>query len=141
MLLQICNGQQDFGVVDGRVSQKWTSMLISRCQFIHFQNRGKSPARMLSKGMAIPSPTSPSNGRVREMSAQEFPVMASDEILLELSEDRLIELTLAGNEAAYETLVRRHSRRVFSIARHFFRNQETVEDIAQETFAKTFFSL
>ena len=57
------------------------------------------------------------------------------------SEDQLIERTLAGDETAYETLIQRHSRRVLSIARHFFRNQETVEDIAQETFAKAFFSL
>src|SRR5262245_10425278 len=56
-------------------------------------------------------------------------------------EDRLIELTLGGDESAFETLVTKHSRRVFSIARHFFRNMETVEDIVQETFAKAFFSL
>jgi len=56
-------------------------------------------------------------------------------------EDHLIELTLKGDESAFETLVTKHSRRVFSIARHFFRNMETVEDIVQETFAKAFFSL
>src|SRR5262249_56197749 len=56
-------------------------------------------------------------------------------------EDHLIELTLNGDETAFETLVLKHSRRVFSIARHFFRSMETVEDIVQETFAKAFFSL
>src|SRR5262247_4418991 len=56
-------------------------------------------------------------------------------------EDRLIELTLGGDESAFESLVTKHSRRVFSIARHFFRNMETVEVIVQETFAKAFFSL
>jgi RNA polymerase sigma-70 factor (ECF subfamily) len=56
-------------------------------------------------------------------------------------EDHLIELTLDGDELAFETLVRNHSRRVYSITRHFFRNAETVEDIVQETFAKAFFSL
>ncbi len=59
----------------------------------------------------------------------------------EMSDDGLIELTLRGEEAAYEVLVTRHNRRVFSIARHFFRSPETVEDIVQETFAKAFFSL
>lgn len=59
----------------------------------------------------------------------------------EMSDDYLIELTLQGNEAAFEGLVRRHNRRVYSIARHFFRSSETVEDIVQETFAKAFFSL
>jgi len=57
------------------------------------------------------------------------------------SDDALIECTLAGDEQAFEQLVTRHGRRVFAIARHFFRHPETVEDIAQETFAKAFFSL
>lgn len=57
------------------------------------------------------------------------------------SDDALIECTLAGDEHAFEQLVTRHGRRVFAIARHFFRHPETVEDIAQETFAKAFFSL
>src|SRR5215475_7509917 len=48
-------------------------------------------------------------------------------------EDHLIELTLNGDETAFEALVLKHSRRVFSIARHFFRTMET--------FAKAFFSL
>src|SRR5262245_31222275 len=56
-------------------------------------------------------------------------------------EDHLIELTLNGDETAFEALVLKHSRRVFSIARHFFRTMETVEDIVQETFAKAYFSL
>lgn len=57
------------------------------------------------------------------------------------SDDALIERTLTGDESAFEQLVARHGRRVFAIARHFFRHPETVEDIAQETFAKAFFSL
>jgi RNA polymerase sigma-70 factor (ECF subfamily) len=56
-------------------------------------------------------------------------------------DDALIERTLEGDEAAFEQLVSRHGRRVFAIARHFFRHPETVEDIAQETFSKAFFSL
>jgi RNA polymerase sigma-70 factor (ECF subfamily) len=56
-------------------------------------------------------------------------------------DDHLIELTLDGDESAFEMLVRKHSRRVFSIARHFFRSPETVEDIVQESFAKAYFSL
>lgn len=69
--------------------------------------------------------------------AQQFPTTDS----VPNHEDLLIELTLNGDETAFETLVRKHSRRVFSIARHFFRSMETVEDIVQETFAKAFFSL
>jgi RNA polymerase sigma-70 factor (ECF subfamily) len=56
-------------------------------------------------------------------------------------EDRLIEASLAGDHDAFETLVRRHSQRVFSIAGSFFRRRDMVEDIAQEVFAKAYFSL
>ena len=59
----------------------------------------------------------------------------------ETGDDDLIGRILAGDEGAFELLVARHRRRVFAIARHFFRSPETVEDIAQETFAKAFFSL
>ena len=57
------------------------------------------------------------------------------------SDDSLIEMTLGGDESAFESLLLRHHRRIFSIARRFFRSRETVEDIVQETFSKAFFSL
>jgi len=57
------------------------------------------------------------------------------------SDDHLIEMTLEGDELAFEKLMLRHHRRVYSIARRFFRTRETVEDIVQETFSKAFFSL
>lgn len=56
-------------------------------------------------------------------------------------EDELIRRSLAGAEDSFETLVRRHSQRVFSITGSFFRRRDMVEDIAQEVFAKAFFSL
>jgi RNA polymerase sigma-70 factor, ECF subfamily len=56
-------------------------------------------------------------------------------------EDLLIEASLAGDEDAFEKLVRRHSPRVFSIIGSFFRRRDMVEDIAQEVFAKAYFSL
>jgi RNA polymerase sigma factor (sigma-70 family) len=91
---------------------------------------------MLSKRLAIQTPGSGQLSAAQAQPALDFPADPVRE-----QEDALIELTLAGDESAYETLIKRHSRRVFSIARHFFRNQETVEDIAQETFAKAYFSL
>ncbi|MBK9708835.1 MAG: sigma-70 family RNA polymerase sigma factor [Acidobacteria bacterium] len=69
----------------------------------------------------------------------QFPVEATP--VSEWSDDELIEHTLAGNTQSFEILVVRHNRRVFSIARHFFRTHETVEDIVQESFAKAYFSL
>lgn len=70
-----------------------------------------------------------------ETELSRFPASAID------SDDHLIELTLNGDEGAFESLLLRHHRRVFSIARRFFRSRETVEDIVQETFSKAFFSL
>lgn len=68
-------------------------------------------------------------------------VASENKHLLEHSDDSLIEQTLAGDSTAFEILIGRHQRRIFSIARHFFRSPETVEDIVQETFAKSYFSL
>ena len=59
----------------------------------------------------------------------------------DISDDLLVENILAGDSSAFETIVERYRRRVFAIARHFFRQPETVEDIAQETFTKAFFAL
>lgn len=57
------------------------------------------------------------------------------------TDDHLVEAILRGEAEAFEILVERYRRRVLSIARHFFRQPEVVEDIAQETFAKAFFAL
>jgi len=53
----------------------------------------------------------------------------------------LIKHSLAGDHDSFETLVRRHNSRVFSIIGSFFRRRDMVEDIAQEVFAKAYFSL
>ncbi len=58
-----------------------------------------------------------------------------------ISDDRLVEEILSGNATSFEVMVARYRRRVFAIARHFFRQAETVEDIAQETFTKAYFAL
>ncbi|MEP7270083.1 MAG: sigma-70 family RNA polymerase sigma factor [Acidobacteriota bacterium] len=59
----------------------------------------------------------------------------------ELADDGLVDAVLAGDESSFEVLFSRHSRRIFTIARHFFRQQDTVEDIVQETFTKAYVSL
>jgi len=56
-------------------------------------------------------------------------------------DDLLIEQILAGEVDLFAEIITRHRRRIFSIARHFFRSPETVEDIVQETFTKSYFSL
>jgi RNA polymerase sigma-70 factor (ECF subfamily) len=68
-------------------------------------------------------------------------ISPNDDSLTGASDEDLIGQTLAGDQTAFEQLVERYSRRVFAVARHFFRSPEAVEDIAQETFARAFFSL
>lgn len=57
------------------------------------------------------------------------------------SDDYLVQMSLEGDTDAFEKIITRYRRRVFAIARHFFRQPETVEDIAQETFTKAYFAL
>ncbi len=56
-------------------------------------------------------------------------------------EDDLIRQSLAGDQYSYEVLVRRYSPRVFNIIGSFFRRRDMIEDIAQEVFARAYFSL
>lgn len=65
----------------------------------------------------------------------------STEPLALSDEDELIKRILAGDDDAFEALVRLHSPRVFSIIGSFFRRRDMIEDIGQEVFAKAFFSL
>ena len=46
----------------------------------------------------------------------------------------LVSLWQAGDEAAFETLVRRHERRVFGLVMRMLGNREEAADVAQETF-------
>ena len=58
-----------------------------------------------------------------------------------LSDIELIEQTLAGNQAAYADLVKRHQRFVFTLAMRFAKNREDAEEIAQDCFIKAYRSL
>lgn len=58
-----------------------------------------------------------------------------------LSDTELIEQTLAGNQAAYADLVKRHQRFVFTLALRFARVREDAEEIAQDCFIKAYRSL
>ncbi|WP_426669569.1 RNA polymerase sigma factor [Mucilaginibacter sp. McL0603] len=58
-----------------------------------------------------------------------------------LSDIELIEQSLAGNQAAYADLIRRHQRFVFTLAMRFSKNREDAEEIAQDCFIKAYRSL
>jgi RNA polymerase sigma factor (sigma-70 family) len=54
------------------------------------------------------------------------------------SDERLIELTRAGQQAAFETLVARYHARLLAFCRHMLRSREDAEDVLQEVFAAAF---
>lgn len=59
----------------------------------------------------------------------------------ELSDELLIEKTLAGSHEAFAQLVARHKRRVFRVAARFARNNAELDDICQEVFIKAYENL
>jgi RNA polymerase sigma-70 factor, ECF subfamily len=59
----------------------------------------------------------------------------------ELSEAQLVHASVAGDEDAFATLVRRHQGRVFRLASRFFRQRQDVEEVAQETFLRAWLKL
>lgn len=56
-------------------------------------------------------------------------------------EQQLVRQAQAGDESAYETLVRVHQHRVVAIASRLLRGSADAEDVAQQVFAKAYFSL
>lgn len=59
-------------------------------------------------------------------------------ILAEEEDRTLIIAAASGSNEAFEVLVRRHQRRILSIAWRFTRNREDAEDITQQAFQKAF---
>ncbi len=57
------------------------------------------------------------------------------------STEHLIERCLAGDQAAWEKIVRQHWRKVFNVAYKFVGKHEEAEDLTQDIFLKVFRSL
>jgi len=55
--------------------------------------------------------------------------------------DALIERCLAGDQAAWEEIVRLHRRKVFNIAYKFVGKHDLAEDLTQDIFLKLYRSL
>ena len=55
--------------------------------------------------------------------------------------DTLIERCLAGDQVAWETIVRQHWRKVFNVAYKFVGKHDEAEDLTQDIFLKVFRSL
>jgi RNA polymerase sigma factor (sigma-70 family) len=54
------------------------------------------------------------------------------------SDERLIELTRSGQQAAFEVLVARYNARLLAFCRHMLHSREDAEDVLQEVFAAAF---
>jgi RNA polymerase sigma-70 factor (ECF subfamily) len=68
-------------------------------------------------------------------------VAARESFAHETADDELVRTVLAGDEAAFELLFKRHRRLVTRLAYRFFYRREQVEDIVQESFAGAYFAL
>src|SRR3954463_5091043 len=58
-----------------------------------------------------------------------------------LTPDSLIEQCLAGDQSAWDTIVRQHWRKVFNVAYKFVGRHDEAEDLTQEIFLKIFKAL
>ncbi|HKN94180.1 MAG TPA: sigma-70 family RNA polymerase sigma factor, partial [Thermoleophilaceae bacterium] len=54
------------------------------------------------------------------------------------SDEKLIDLIRAGDEAAFEALVQRYRSRLLAFCRHMLRSREDAEDVLQEVFAASY---
>lgn len=62
-------------------------------------------------------------------------------VLAVRTDAQLVDLILAGDETAFESLFDRHKRLVGSIAARYFRQPEQIEEILQIAFAKAYVEL
>ena len=59
----------------------------------------------------------------------------------DVEEAELIAALQAGDNAAFETLVRTYGGKLLAVARRFLANEEDARDAVQETFISTFKSV
>lgn len=58
-----------------------------------------------------------------------------------VSDEALVTMTLNGQSAAFEELVRRYERQIYSLALRMMNNQEDANDVAQDIFIKIYHGL
>ncbi len=59
----------------------------------------------------------------------------------ERTDAQLVDLVLAGDPSAFESLFERHKRLVTSVAARYLRRPEQIEEVVQTAFAKTYVEL
>src|SRR6266478_5191192 len=66
---------------------------------------------------------------------------SSPDRLVAQKDAALVAAAKTGDGRAFELLVERHERRIFSIAQRMTRNREDAEDVVQQSFQKAFINL
>src|SRR6266403_4996845 len=66
---------------------------------------------------------------------------SSSHRLVTQEETALVAGAKIGDAAAFELLVQRHERKIFSLAQRMTRNREDAEDVVQQSFQKAFIHL
>ena len=62
-------------------------------------------------------------------------------ILRPSSEDQLIEQAKEGNYSSFEKLVKRYQKVIYNLAYRIVKNHDAADEVAQETFIKSFYAL
>lgn len=62
-------------------------------------------------------------------------------VYAERTDRQLVDLIIAGDEAAFECVFERHKRRVAALAGRFFRDRSDVEEMIQTSFTRAFVDL
>lgn len=63
------------------------------------------------------------------------------EASVEITDDELVRLVLAGDETAFACIFERYRKLVIHLVSRFFRQRAEVEDLVQQSFTKIYFSL
>ena len=108
-------------------------------------SRPRSANKLLNQSRVHPNSPPPVNG---SLSAQYSSVhrLHMQTNLSQSSRQPLPDMDLVhsakqGEIAAFEELVRRHTKRVFAVARHITRSREDAEEVSQKTFLRAFLRL
>jgi len=72
------------------------------------------------------------------MDQPDIELTESDDLAGSINESRLVEEARRGSKQAFGELVMRYERRLIRVIMQFVKNQETAEDLAQETFLKVY---
>lgn len=135
-------------------NDKWTSQstLVIECGRRLHANRltdnrpvVKASTQREARQQALPSvrqeETRKKKMRSRVADESKKPKVASLSLSDPGAEEALVVAAKAGDERAFEILVKRHQAKILAVARRYTRIQEDAEDVVQQTFQKAFIYL